>query len=86
MQANFSLRDALVATLVLSPAFITGLTLPWGFSSSALAARQLLTGGVVDVNIHDIRANTGSGNSGDESSTKTGAAPSGQPTGTAGGM
>lgn len=78
MQPTISLRNAIVATILASPVFINGLALPWGNSLNAIAARSFLTGGVVDTNFHEVRANKGS-----ESTTtpSASAAPSGTPTG-----
>lgn len=85
MQTSFSLREALVATILLSPAIINGMALPWNNGFKTLAVRNLLDGGLVDAIFHEIRADkattTGAAPTG---AAPTGDAPTGTPTGTAG--
>lgn len=59
MQPPISLRDAIVATIVLSPAFIAGLSLPWTFHNALAERSSVLSGGIVDAFAHEVRASTG---------------------------
>lgn len=66
MQPTIALRDAIVATILLSPAFITGLALPWNFHDALATRTSVLSGGTVDALVHEVRAHKES--SGDNSS------------------
>lgn len=57
MQPTTVLRDAIVATIVLSPAFITGLSLPWNFHNALAARTPTLSGGIAQAFAKEVRAN-----------------------------
>lgn len=57
MQPTIALRDAIVATIVLSPAFINGLSLPWNFHNALAARAPVLSGGIDHAFAHEVRAN-----------------------------
>lgn len=67
MQTSFSIREALVATILLTPALINGLALPWNMKPDGLAARSVITGGVVDTNFHIVRSKESAGSGETES-------------------
>ncbi|KAJ4397753.1 hypothetical protein N0V93_001989 [Gnomoniopsis smithogilvyi] len=57
MQPTTSLRDAIVAAIILSPAFITGLSLPWNFHNALAARAPTLSGGLDHAFAKEVRAN-----------------------------
>lgn len=57
MQPTTALRDAIVATIVLSPAFINGLSLPWNFHNALAARAPALSGNIDHAFANEVRAN-----------------------------
>lgn len=57
MHPTIALRDAIVATIVLSPAFINGLSLPWNFHNALAARTPALSGDIDHAFAHEVRAN-----------------------------
>lgn len=57
MQPTIALRDAIVATIVLSPAFINGLSLPWNFHNALADRAPVLSGDVNHASVNEVRTN-----------------------------
>lgn len=57
MQPTTALRDAIVATIVLSPAFINGLSLPWNYKNALAARAPVLSGDIDHASINEVRTN-----------------------------
>lgn len=91
MQPTTALRDAIVATIVLSPAFITGLSLPWNFHNALAARAPTLSGAIDHAFAKEVRANADvNANSHNEERDDSGDESDGEdfnfPTGTGGGF
>lgn len=55
MQVSFTLRKTVLATILLSPALISGLSIPWNIEPNSLADRGFLSGGLVDTSSYVVR-------------------------------